>query len=201
MASVTTAEAVVAVSGVETEVEEGTQGKVRIRVIRHDLSVVREDGDGRALHLVAPTGIHPASENASVVVADARSASIPHVVLDRAVQSNPVAAVVGAVTSDREALVWVCVQPPAVLERVGYTVRVRSTEPGQPELYPSVVHGWARWWCEQHTDIPPGYPRRALLPLPPERIDVTMATDTYRLRVAPADHWTMRDREDPTEAL
>ncbi len=76
MASVTTAEAVVAVSGVETEVEEGTQGKVRIRVIRHDLSVVREDGDGRALHLVAPTGIHPASENASVVVADARSASI-----------------------------------------------------------------------------------------------------------------------------
>ncbi|MBP2055442.1 hypothetical protein J2Z21_008456 [Streptomyces griseochromogenes] len=137
--------------------------------------------------------MHPARENASVVVTDARSAPIPHVVLERAVHAYPGATVVGAVTSDREALVWVCVQPPAVLGRVGYTVRVRSEEPGQPELYPSAVYGWARWWCEQHTDIPCGYPRRALLPLPPERIDATTSTGTYRLRTTRADHWTTQN--------
>src|SRR5690242_7608201 len=109
MTGVTAAEAVVTVSCVETEVEkvEGdSEGSVRVRVICHDRW--QEEDDARALHLVAPTSMHPARENASVVVADAQSAPIAHVVLERAVQAHPGAAVVGAVTSDREALVWVC---------------------------------------------------------------------------------------------
>lgn len=193
---------VVAPSTVETQVVEEDQA-VGVLVTCHDPATPTGPDDSRTTHLLAPTGVPLISESASVVVTDARAATDEQEfdVLNNAVRHHPGAMVVGAVTSSRSTLVWVRVQPFSVWEPTGYTVTVRSKEPGPAELYPSVIYGWARWWLER-LDVPEGYPRGVLLQRPPFRLDARMHDDAYDLDVSTtvgAGRYEMRDPQDPTE--
>ncbi|MFD4561239.1 hypothetical protein ACFWP5_44170 [Streptomyces sp. NPDC058469] len=207
MIDVPTDEAVAA-GHVRTQADTGADSVVRVRVDWHELAEGHPQEEG-TWHLLAPVGRspiepEPVAQSASVVVADARhhrSVDAAHEELRARVRSLPGALVVAAVTSSREALVWVSVQPPAVWEPAGYTVTVRSDEPGPVGLYPSVVYGWIRWWADQQTGFPEGFPVGLLLPRPPSRI-VAVLSGTYRLTITPADarsSSTYTDPHDPTE--
>ncbi|WP_158697955.1 hypothetical protein [Streptomyces prunicolor] len=200
----------VAAGHVETQVETGADSVVRVRVDWHAPAGGHPPKTEGTLHLLAPAGRsligpEPVVQSASVVVADARhhrSVDAAQEELRARVRSLPGALVVAAVTSNRSALVWVRVQPPAVWEPAGYTVTVRSDEPGPVGLYPSVIYGWIRWWADQQTGFPEGFPFGLLLPRPPGRIDATVLSDTYRLTITPADAFissTYTDPHDPTE--
>ncbi|MGW6708392.1 hypothetical protein ACWGDE_26340 [Streptomyces sp. NPDC054956] len=159
--------------------------------------------DHPTTHFLAPTGVPKISESASVVVADARSTSYEKAfdLLHDGVQDHPGAMIVGAVTSDRSALVWVRVQPRSVWEPAGYTVMVRSEDQGPADLYPSVIYGWARWWLERLI-VPAEYPRNVLLPRPPLLLDALVGQDTFRLGISSAERpgqYEVRDPQDPTE--
>ncbi|MEU9373733.1 hypothetical protein AB0D94_08200 [Streptomyces sp. NPDC048255] len=159
--------------------------------------------DHPTTHFLAPTGVPKISESASVVVTDARSTSYEKAfdLLHDGVQDHPGARIVGAVTSDRSALVWVRVQPRSVWEPAGYTVMVHSEDPGPADLYPSVIYGWARWWLERLA-VPAEYPRNVLLPRPPLLLDALVGQDTVRLGISSAERpgqYEARDPQDPTE--
>ncbi|UIX34456.1 hypothetical protein [Streptomyces sp. GQFP] len=207
MLDVPTDEAVAA-GHVETQVDTGAESVVRVRVDWHAPAGAHPPTAEGTWHLLAPASQslivpEPVVQSASVVVADARkhpSWQAAQEELRERVRSLPGALVVAAVTSSRSALVWVRVQPPAVWEPAGYTVMVRSDEPGPVGLYPSVIYGWIRWWADQQTDIPEGFPAGLLQPRPPTRIDATVLSDTYRLAITPADASTSSVHpHDPTE--
>ncbi|MFE7124988.1 hypothetical protein [Streptomyces sp. NPDC057617] len=174
--------AVVAPSRVETRTVAVGEA-VRVLVTCHDPDASISPDGRRTTHLLAPSGARYASESASVVVADGRGPAghdgivSAHDLLYATARQYPGALVAGVVTGSRSALVWVRVQPPSVWVPVGYSVTVRSTGPGPAELYPSAVYGWARWWLEQQSDIPSGFPVGLLLPRPPRHLDVVAQWD------------------------
>ncbi|WP_326759097.1 hypothetical protein OHB35_15065 [Streptomyces phaeochromogenes] len=209
MIDVPTDEAVAA-GHVETQADTEADSVVRVRVDWHAPAGVHPPKTEGTWHLLAPAdrsliAPEPVAQSASVVVADARKHpnwQAAQEELRERVRSLPGALVVAAVTSSRSALVWVRVQPPAVWEPAGYTVTVRSDEPGPVGLYPSVIYGWIRWWADQQTRFPPGFPFGLLMPRPPGRIDATLLSDTYRLAITPADALftsVVRDPQDPAE--
>jgi len=185
----------VAAGHVETQADTGADSVVRVRVDWHAPVGAHPPKTEGTWHLLAPAGRsligpEPVAQSASVVVADARkhpSWEAAHEELRARVRSLPGALVVAVATSSRSALVWVRVQPPAVWEPAGYTVTVRSDEPGPVGLYPSVIYGWIRWWADQQTGFPEDFALGSLLPRPPGRIDATVLSDTYRLTITPAE--------------
>ncbi|MEU6353116.1 hypothetical protein ABZ896_27960 [Streptomyces sp. NPDC047072] len=212
MIDVPTDEAVAA-GHVETRTDTGPDSVVRVRVDWRGPEVPEARMVEGTWHLLAPAGrslIQPAPvvQSASVVVADAReysSLQAAQEVLRKRVRSLPGALIVAAVTSDRSVLVWQRVQPPAVWEPAGYTVLVRSDEPGPVGLYPSVIYGWIRWWGEQQlarfadqgVTFPLGFRFGLMQPRPPGRMDATVLSDTYRLTITPADAPVAVEPPDP----
>lgn len=211
--------AVVAAWNLETRVSPMPHGP-QVRVSPRDLSATEGlDGDGPALHLMAPPAARRlVKESASVVVVDAsRTASARRRlhdlhdelnqefdVLENAVHQHPGALVVGAVTGRRSALVWVRVQPPSVWEPVGYTVSVRTEEGGNPEFYPSAIYGWMRWWLESidRSALPEDYPVSVLLPQPPPSMDMVCDGGTPRLLISPAQRpFALSQVSDPKDPV
>ncbi|WP_280886892.1 hypothetical protein [Streptomyces sp. LBL] len=200
---------VVAAGYVETQADTGPDSVVRVRVDWHPSAGEHPPKSEGTWHLLAPAGRSlivpdPVVQSASVVVADVRehaSWQAAREELQDRVRSLPGALVVAAVTSSRSALVWVRVQPPAVWEPAGYTVTIRSDEPGPVGLYPSVIYGWIRWWADHQTGFPEGLPLGLLQARPPGRIDATVLCDTYRLTITPADASisSVHEPRDPTE--
>ncbi|MFG3043153.1 hypothetical protein ACGFYZ_40275 [Streptomyces sp. NPDC048330] len=211
-------EAVVAAWKLETRVSPAPHGP-RVHVIARDLSATEGlDEGGPTLHLVALPGAERlVTESASVVVVDAIRPASAHLslkdpddglnkdfdVLEHAVRQHPGALVVGAVTGKRSALVWVRVQPPSVWEPAGYTVHVRTDEGVNPELYPSAIYGWMRWWLESidRSALPENYPVNVLLPRPPQSMDMESDEGTAQLLISPARRpfppGHISDPEDP----
>ncbi|WP_053214984.1 hypothetical protein [Streptomyces viridochromogenes] len=183
-------EAVVAPGRVETQVRSAEDGLEVLATVHPAAEPSRFD-DPRILHLMAPPKVPYVSESASVVVADARNVSAEEsfAILHDTVRQYPGAWIFGAVASSRSALVWVRVQPEAVWEPAGYTVRVTSTSPGPAELYASVIYGWAYWWLER-LDVPDmpqlRLPRGLLLPRPPARLRAVHDEQQYTLEITDA---------------